>query len=153
MGGACHLKSLVLSGRWASCVPGQQKGLAPRAGASAQGGGAPVGPRVGDGADGGEAAVVQRAVRQARRAQQRPHVAVAPAQHRVDAHEGRPARAAGAERVLALRIGVPPAPVGKCDRALSMKGGQPALLGQNASWPSALGSPLRQLKKVIGPSA
>ncbi len=71
--------------------------------------GAPVWARVGRGADGCEAAVVQRAVGHGGRAQQRPHVRVAPVEHRVHAHEGWPARAAGAEHVLALRVGVAPA--------------------------------------------
>ena len=53
--------------------------------------------------------VVQAAVGDLRGLEEAPHICIRPAQDRVHPHEGRPARAAGAELVLPARIRIPSA--------------------------------------------
>lgn len=67
---------------------------------------APVWAGVVNRAQRGEAVVIQAAVGDSCGPEEGPHVCIAPAQYGIYSHEGRPARAAGAEFILALCIGV-----------------------------------------------
>ena len=69
----------------------------------------PVRKCVVDSTDGGVALIVQATVGNASHFQEGPHISIAPIQDGVDPHEGGPAGAAGAEGLLAIRIGVPSA--------------------------------------------
>jgi hypothetical protein len=67
-------------------------------------------------------------------AQERPHVVVCPVQHRVYAHEGRPALAAGAEVFLPLCIGVAPGGFRRVSgQSVGPQGGGPGFACTNLS--------------------